>query len=135
MALETLKGLEEIGGYDIVVMDELREKYPEKFNPDGSMQWEWFEGEIRPNNFIYIRNDKNSLSFTLQKGPIKEHGVNGCQVDTLIHAAIQIIEGLDNKFTSVHNKDAKSHLHQALYHLEKRRLDREARGVEGTSQT
>ena len=30
MALETLKGRKEIGGFKIVVMDELREKYPEK---------------------------------------------------------------------------------------------------------
>ena len=87
MALETLKGIKEIGGFKIVVMDELRAKYPEKFNDSGSMDYNWFEKEIRPNNFIYVRNDVNSISFTIQNGAVKESGVNGCQVDTLIETA------------------------------------------------
>lgn len=48
MALETLKGVTEIGGMKVVVMDELREKFPDKFNESGAMNWEWFEKEIRP---------------------------------------------------------------------------------------
>ena len=31
MALETLKEVKSIGGFDVVVMDELRERHPEKF--------------------------------------------------------------------------------------------------------
>jgi hypothetical protein len=68
MALETLKELEEIGGYKIVVMDELREKHPDKFNESGGMDYEWFEKEIRPKHFVYVRHDKNSISFTIQNG-------------------------------------------------------------------
>ena len=87
MALNTLKGVTEIGGYPVIVMDELREKYPDKFNESGSMDYKWFEEEIRPNYFVYVRHDVNSISFTLQSAPIGEVGVNGCQLDTLIDAA------------------------------------------------
>lgn len=131
MDLETLDGLEKIG--DLVVMDDLREKYPDKFNPSGQMDWKWFETEIRPFKHIYLRKDKNSLSFTLQKGPIKEFGVNGCQVDTLIEAAKLIIEGLNNKFPCRENSIVITKLDEALMWLDKRRKDREKRKVEGTS--
>jgi len=133
VALETLKDVKEIGGFPVVVMDELREKYPEKFNESGAMDYKWFEKEIRPFNFIYVRHDVNSISFTLQNGPIKEVGVNGCQVDTLIHAAKLILEGLNAKFPSEYNEMAINKLDMAIRHLEQRTKDREARNVEGTS--
>jgi hypothetical protein len=94
MAINTLRGIEEIDGYKVIVMDELREKYPDKFSPDGQMNWKWFEQEIRPNYFIYIRNDKSSISFTMQNGSVQENGVNGCQIDTLVHAALLMLENL-----------------------------------------
>jgi len=131
MALKTLEGVEEIGGFKVIVMDELREKYPDRFNPDGSMQWEWFENDIRPNHFIYVRKDKNSLSFTLQNGPIKENGINGCQVDTIIEAALVMIKGLNEKFPCEHNSKAMFCLSEALDHLAERQRDRISRGVEG----
>lgn len=133
MALETLKGVDIIGGFDVIVMDELREKFPEKFNESGAMDWQWFETEIRPNHFIYIRHDKNSLAFTLQNGPIKEHGVNGCQVDTIVATAKLMIEKLNEKFPCEENRMAISHLHYALFWLNERKKDRTERGVEGTS--
>lgn len=134
MALETLKGVEKIGGFTVVVMDELREKHPEKFNESGAMDWQWFEADVRPHNFIYVRQDKNSLSFTIQNGPIKENGVNGCQVDTVIAAAKKILEGLNSKFPCRDNAMAITKLDESLMWLDKRRRDREERGVEGTSQ-
>ena len=122
-----------IGGFDAIVMDELREKYPEKFHESGQMNWEWFEKEIRPNNFIYIRKDKNSISFTLQDGPIKEVGVNGCQVDTIIHAAKFIIEMFNDSCPCVQNDTAIYHLNKALDSLHERTVERMKRNVEGTS--
>ncbi len=133
MALETLKGRKEIGGFKIVVMDELREKYPEKFNESGSMDYKWFESEIRPNNFIYVRNDVNSISFTIQNKPIKEVGVNGCQVDTIIETAQIMIEELNKKFPCWENKQAIGGLETALIALKNRKHNRELRGVEGLS--
>jgi hypothetical protein len=133
MALETLKGVTEIGGFSVVVMDDLREKHPEKFNESGAMDYKWFEKEVRPYNFVYVRNDVNSIAFTIQNGPIKEVGVNGCQVDTLIEAAKKIIEGLNAKFPCDENRDAAIYLESALGCLALRKKNREARGVEGES--
>ena len=133
MALETLKGVTKIGDFDVVVMDDLREKYPDKFNESGAMDYKWFEVEIRPHNFVYIRNDVNSISFTIQNGPIKEVGVNGCQVDTIIEAAKLIVEGLNKKFPCRENSMVITKLDEALLWSKKRKMDREARGVEGFS--
>lgn len=131
MALETLKGIKKIGEFDLVVMDDLRDKYPEKFNESGAMDYRWFEADIRPHNFVYVRHDVGSLSFTIQNGPIKEVGVNGCQVDTLIEAAKIIIEGLNTKFPCRENSMVITKLDEALMWLKKRKADREDRGVEG----
>lgn len=133
MALETLKNVERIGGFEVVVMDTLRQQYPEKFNESGAMDWQWFEKDVRPTHFIYVRNDKNSLSFTLQNGPVKENGVNGCQVDTIIEAAKLMLQGLNGKFPCEENAMAIEKLEAALAWLEERKKNREARGVEGTS--
>lgn len=133
MALETLKGIKKIGTFEIVVMDELREQFPDKFNESGAMDYKWFESDIRPNKFIYVRHDANSLSFTLQNGPIKEKGLNGCQVDTIIEAAKTMLEGLNKQFPCRENSAAITKLDEALHWLEHRRKDRESRGVEGIS--
>lgn len=135
MALETLKGIKKIGEFDLVIMDELREKHPEKFNESGSMDYKWFEKDVRPHHFIYVRHDVNSLSFTIQNGPIKEHGVNGCQVDTIIEAAKIIIEGLNKQFPCRENSMVITKLDEALMWSLKRKADREKRGVEGLSKT
>ncbi len=133
MALETLKNVKSVGGFPVVIMDDLRELYPEKFNESGAMDYKWFEKDIRPHNFIYVRHDVNSLSFTLQNGPIKENGVNGCQVDTIIEAAKHIISGLNEKFPCIENTLAISGLNVAISALALRKRDREVRGVEGTN--
>jgi hypothetical protein len=133
MALETLKNVKEIGGFKVVIMDQLRDQFPEKFNESGAMDYKWFEKDIRPNNFIYVRQDVNSLSFTIQNGPIKENGVNGCQIDTIIETAKTILEGLNTKFPCYENSRAITKLDEALMWLERRTKDRTKRGVEGTS--
>ena len=133
MALETLKGVKEINGEKIVVMDELREQFPERFTPTGAMDHEWFERDIRPNSFIYVRHDKNSLAFTIQNGPIKEVGKNGCQVADVIAVAKHILEQLNAKFPCRENAMTITKLDEALMWQEKRTKDREKRGVEGQS--
>lgn len=133
MALETLKDIQKIDGFNVVVMDSLREKFPEKFNESGAMDWKWFESEIRPTHFVYVRHDKNSLSFTIQNGPVKEVGVNGCQVDTIIEAAKTMLEGLNKNFPCRENSVAITKLDEAVMWLKKRKTDRERRGVEGFS--
>ena len=133
MALNTLKGVTEIGGFPVIVMDELRDKYPDKFNESGAMDYKWFEKDIRPNYFVYVRHDVNSISFTLQSAPIGEVGVNGCQVDTIIEAAKLMLERLNSKLSCRENAIAITKLDEALMWLNERTKKRIKRGVEGTS--
>ena len=133
MALETLQNVMKINDFDVIVMDELKKQYPEKFNESGGMDYKWFEKDIRPHNFIYVRHDVNSISFTIQNGPIKEVGVNGCQVDEMIHAAKLIIEGLNKNVPCRENSMAITKLDECLMWLKKRKDDRIKREVEGTS--
>lgn len=133
MCLRIFKDVKKVGEFEVVVMDELREKYPEKFNESGSMDYKWFEEHIRPKNFVYVRNDKNSLSFTIQDGPVSEKGVNGCQVDTLIESAKIILESFNKELSCRENSIAITKLDEALLWLKKRTEDRKQRGVEGTN--
>lgn len=133
MALQTLAGIKEINGEPIVIMDELREKYPERFTESGQMDWKWFEETIRPNFFIYVRQDKNSLSFTLQNGPIGEVGKNGCQVTDIISVAKSMFEQFNKTHPCRENTMTITKLDEALMWQEKRTRDRIARGVEGSS--
>ena len=131
--MESLKGVDSIGGYSLVVMDDLREKYPHKFTESGAMDHQWFEKEIRPNNFVYVRHDKNSISFTIQDGPIKENGINGCQVDTMIQTSLIILKYLNQQKPCTENSLAITKLEECLYLLDARTKDRVSRGVEGTN--
>lgn len=124
MALETLKEVEEIGGFKVLATRPKKE--------DGSTDWELFD-EQRKTAPIYVDHDVNMVSFRIQNGPVKEFGVNGCQVDTLIEAAKVMIEGLSRKFPCRENAMAITKLDEALMWLSKRKQDREKRGVEGLS--
>jgi len=113
MALETLKGVEEIGGFEVG-----------HTGKDLS--------EVTANAFskhVIVNQAHNTISFILQNGPVKEEGVNGCGVETLIHAALDIIDGLNEKFPCDENAGAIVGLEHALMWLEKRKKDREQRGV------
>ena len=133
MALETLRGVKEIDGFKVICMDELREEFPEKFNESGGMDYKWFESEIRPNNFIYVRHDVNSISFTIQNGPAKEVGVNGCQLTALIETAKVMIEELNKEFPCIENEITITKLYEALFWQVQRTLNRQERGVEGVN--
>lgn len=108
MALETLKDVKEIDGFPV------SHTY---FEPQGP---------------IYVDQDDNLITFRLQKGPVKENGVNGCQVDTMLDACFKIIESLNEKLPCFENADAMKHMALAMAALKRRKADREARGVEGT---
>ena len=109
MALETLKDVTEIDGFKVA-----REI-----------------GENSVDMPIFIGEQTNCISFVIQDGPVKNNGVNGCQVDTIIAAATKILDGLNNKFPCNENEKAILHLKDAYSWLKKRKAEREARGVEG----
>ncbi len=118
MAINTLKGVEEIDGY-------------------GVNHWENGKGtttEITDKSgFIFIDHDKNTIEFTIQNKPIKEAGINGCQIDTIIATAAIMLEKLNRNIPCEYNDKALTHLLRAYQLMEDRKMDREKRGVEGTS--
>lgn len=135
MALNTLKGKDYTpSGVTIINMANLKDLNPELF-PDNGMQMDYkvFEKDVRPNFFIYVRDDANSLSFTLQNGPINEVGVNGCQVTDVIEVAKMIIEGLNQDVPCRENSMTITKLDEALMWQRERTRDRLSRGVEGYS--
>lgn len=133
MSLETMKDVKEINGQKVVIMDDLRNEFPDRFTETGAMDHKWFEETIRPNSFIYVRHDKNSIAFTIQNGPIKEVGKNGCQVEDMIAVSKHIVEQLNAKYPCRENAMIITKLDEAIMWSKKRTADREARNVEGTS--
>lgn len=116
MSLRMLKDVKEIGGFPVLHFPEEKRK---KHNMDTTP--------------ILIDHDDNYISFKLQSAPIKEVGVNGCQVETLIEAARLILEGFDKEVPHHFNDQAIIALTTALAYLGERTKERKARGVEGTS--
>lgn len=112
MALETLKGLKEINGVEIKRVT-------------------WNQPS---DNFIEVNDDHNAITFKIQNGPIKEVGKNGCQLDSLLYVALEMLSKLNAKFPCVENERAISSLADSIKHLAERTANRLARNVEGTSQ-
>lgn len=119
MALETLRGVDKINGVEVAHLDSAipKEEYL----------------ELIKNKFIVHGKENNTLIFKIQDGPIKEAGLNGCQVTDMIAVAKHIISGLDEKFPCNENKATIHHLDRALEMQDLRTKNREAREVEGTS--
>jgi hypothetical protein len=83
---------------------------------------------------VFINDEANQIAFQIQSGPIKEKGLNGCQVNTIISLAKVMIEGFNSKFSCRENAMAITKLDECLMWLDKRTKDREMRGVEGKSE-
>lgn len=118
MALKTLQDIKDIDGFPVAEAS---------FHDNHNLAGDLAEAPI------LIDHQNNLIVFKLQDGPVKEAGVNGCQVDTIIAAAQTILEGLDSKFPCRENKEAIDELKGARLWLRVRRGDREARSVEGRS--
>ena len=80
-----------------------------------------------------VHGQTSSVKFTIQSGPIKEFGVNGCQIDDVIAWAKGKIEEFNKAFPCRENALIVTKLDEALLWSMKRKLDREARKVEGTN--
>ena len=122
MALETLKDVKEIGEFEV--------GFP--VSPVNEHDFEGYETwKISLRKFVIINYSTNTIAFKIQKGPIKEVGVNGAQVGTMIEAAKLIIEGLNKNFPCQENYNAISRLEDVLMWLDCRKRNWETRGVEG----
>lgn len=133
MSLETLKHLTEIDGRQLCVMDTLRERHPQHFNEAGAMDFAFFEENIRPFFDIFIRNDKDSITFKMMTKPASEGG-EGCQFTTLIHCALIMCEKLNERFPCLENTKTIEALKNALEWQELRTKHRIERGVEGRNE-
>jgi hypothetical protein len=68
-----------------------------------------------------------------QKGPVKEHGVNGCFHEDLIAIVIDRLQSFQHgDFPCRENALVLTKLEEALHWLNHRTNDRQKRGVEGT---
>ena len=79
----------------------------------------------------FIEVGEDYVTFRMQRGPIKEHGVNGCQIDDIVKFAADTIAVLNKKFSCRENSLAITKLEEAWLWLQARKMDREARNVEG----
>jgi len=130
--INSIKHLTEINGKKMCVMDELREKFPEKFNESGAMDYKWFESEIRPNFNIFVRHDVDSISFNMLTKPASEGGdLNRCQWSDLVDLGLEQLKYFNRKFPCRENAIAITKIEEGLMWNDKRTADRKARNVEG----
>jgi len=117
MVIKSLENIENIGEYKLCQLKEIIDKgeYIDKIET----------------NYILHSHKSNTLIFKIQDGPVKENGINGCQVDEIIKTAKIMIEGLNFNFDCIENKMAINKLDEAIIWLEKRKRNRIKRGVEG----
>lgn len=78
--------------------------------------------------------DLNCIKIKLQSAPISEVGIDGLQIDDVIEIVKNIIQSFNARFPCRENSMCITHLDEAQLWLIKRKLDREKRNVEGTSQ-
>lgn len=132
--INSIKDLKSVScGGEIIIMDDLKEKYPEKFNESGQMDYKWFEEEIRPNYSVYVRHDVDSISFSMMTRPASEGG-KGCQFTDLIEVALHQLQYFHAKFPCDENIQTIVSLHTALIWQNIRTKNREKRGVEGKNE-
>ena len=81
----------------------------------------------------YIQVTDLGVVFTGQTGPIKEVGLNGCQIDDLISFSRDVIKVFNDRVSCTENTLVIQKLEEALLYLDARKKARESRGVEGTS--
>lgn len=84
-----------------------------------------------PSKYVVVHTADNIVSFQVQHGPIKELGVNGCQIDELVRFARQTIAAFQKRLPCRENALVLTKLDEAIHWLDHRTADPEARAVEG----
>lgn len=97
--------------------------------PEGQRAYPLPNGEYKP--FVHINDE--SVTFIGQGGPIKEVGINGCQIDDIIEFAKDVLMVFNQRVPCRETSMMITKLDEALLWSMKRKMDREKRGVEGTS--
>ena len=84
--------------------------------------------------FIEVNTADHSVKFTIQDGPIKETGLNGCQATDMLIFAKSLIESLNDAFPTKYNANSITKIDEAIHWQFARTMDREKRNVEGKSE-
>jgi hypothetical protein len=79
----------------------------------------------------YIKVDNNTISFTIQKGPVKEYNENGCRIDDVLIWVKDTLKHFNMVLPSRETSLCITKIEEALHWLEHRTKDRTNRGVEG----
>ena len=111
MALETLKNLETIGTTALSHI---------------------VDGVASAASVITVNHDTNEITFKIQKGPVKEAGKNGCQIDDIVAVAKTIVAGLNTVHPCPENGMVLAGLEIAQMALNMRTANRTTAGTEGT---
>jgi len=84
-------------------------------------------------NYMLTLEGQGSVRLYFQNGPLKEAGVNGISVESLLAVVIDRLEGFQSgKFACESNQAALDSTRGALHALLSRREDRQRREVLGT---
>jgi len=89
--------------------------------------------KLNQNEYVEVTDD-NKICFQLQEGPITEHGVNGCQIDTMIYACKVIVQKFNDRFPCRENSLVITKLDEAMLWLMARTEERIQRNAEGKNQ-
>ena len=96
-------------------------------------------GQIGDDNIyghVYtLASGDNRQLVTFQRGPVKDHGVNGTTNEAVIAMVIHRLNFLNEKFPCAENAAALDALKEALDQLHNRTKKRVLAGVEGTNQS
>lgn len=95
-------------------------------------QFNQFNIDVKIND-PFIEIGPSEVKFKIQNGPIKECGVNGTQIDSLLKVYVEILKIFNCDFPSKFNIKTIEFVELALKEQENRKKDREKRGVEGKS--
>lgn len=83
--------------------------------------------------YVKIDPESGTITFKIQDGPIKEFGINGCQIDEIGKVWLTIIKYFNKKFPCYENMMSMRKIEEALMWQGKRTENRTKRGVEGYS--
>ena len=95
------------------------------------------EYEVRriPAEGATLKEGDHFARVSFQNGPVQEAGINGCHQEDLLAIVEHRLESFQaGNFNCLENEQALFHIKSALNVLHQRTINRQKRGVEGTSQ-
>lgn len=125
-------------GFDFYRQHKSNETFIKTFDDPGSGgMYHWYE--VQPRRVTHFGDASNDGTFFetsvfFQKEPIKEAGVNGCQIEDILFIAMhRLVCAESGPFPCSENRTAILAIKDAIVSLYERTLRRQNRGIEGKS--